>query len=58
MGRKRIHEPESLEIGQKMELKGKLKKFSWQYLNNFNGRGTAKYKHVRKDDRVFIERVS
>lgn len=60
MGRKAIHKPENLEIGQKMELTGKLKKFSWQYLNNFNSRGTAKYKHVRddKNKKIFIERVS
>lgn len=58
MGRKAIHKPENLEIGQKMELTGKLKKFSWQYLNNFNSRGDAKYKHIRKEGRVYIERVS
>lgn len=58
MGRKRIHEPESLEIGEKMELTGKLKKYSWQYLNNFNDRGKAKYKHLREDKKVFIERIA
>jgi hypothetical protein len=58
MGRKAIHKPENLKIGEKMELTGKLKKYSWQYLNNFNERGDAKYKHVRDGNKVFIQRES
>jgi len=58
MGRNAIHKPENLEIGEKMELKGKLKKFSWQYLNNFNNRGNAKFKHVREEKKIFVERIS
>lgn len=57
MGRKAIHTPEKMEIGEKMELTGKLKKYSWQYLNNFNDRGAAKFKHLRDGNKVFIERV-
>lgn len=57
MGRKSIHKPETLKIGEKMELKGKAKRFSWQYLNNFNKRGEAKYKHTTEGTKVFIERV-
>lgn len=58
MGRRAIHKPENLEIGEKFELKGKLKRFSWQYLNNFNKRGDAKFKHIREGNTIFIERVS
>lgn len=59
MGRKAIHKPETLGIGEKMELTGRLKKYSWQYLNNFNkkGNGKIKYSHVREGNKVFIERV-
>ena len=58
MGRKAVHQPEKLEIGEKMELIGKVKKYSWQYLNNFNSRGIAKFKHVREDKKIFIERIA
>lgn len=57
MGRRLLHKPESLQVGDKMELTGKLKKYSWQYLNNFNNRGEAKYEHVREGKQIFIKRV-
>ena len=57
MGRKAIHTPEKLGIGEKMELTGKLKKYSWQYLNNFNDRGAEKFKHIREGSKIYIERV-
>lgn len=57
MGRRPIHTPEKLEVGQKMELTGKLKKYSWQYLNNFNDRGSEKFKHIREGNKVYIERI-
>jgi len=57
MGRKAIHKPESLEIGEKMELTGKMRKYSWQYLNNFNKRSDAKFEHIRDGKKIFIERV-
>jgi hypothetical protein len=63
MGRKPLHKPESMEIGQRMELTGKMKKYSWQYLNNFNKRGTkatppAKYQHIKEGDKIFIVRTA
>jgi hypothetical protein len=58
MGRKAIHKPEKLGLGERMELKGKLREFSWQYLNNFNKRGNAKYAHRKEGEKVFIERIS
>lgn len=58
MGREAIYRPEMLEIGEKLELKGKVKKYSWQYLTNFNKRNKEmKFKHVRENKRVFIERI-
>lgn len=58
MGRKPIHKPENIAVGEQFELIGKLKRFSWQYLNNFNKRGKAKFKHVRTDDdKVYLERI-
>ncbi len=57
MGRKPIYKTESLEIGGRIELKGKPKKYSWQYLNNFNERGEAKYKHIKDGKNIFIERI-
>ena len=57
MGRKPIHKPEELEVGQKMELTGKAKRYSWQYVYNFNNRGTARFQHQREGSKVFIERI-
>lgn len=57
MGRKPIHKPENIGIGEKFELTGKMKKFSWQYLNNFNKRGKAKFNHVREGEKIYLERV-
>lgn len=58
MGRKAIYKPEELEIGEKLELKGKMKRFSWQYLNNFNKKGDAKFKHVKEGKIIYFERIS
>lgn len=57
MGRKPLHKPENIEIGEKFELTGKLKKFSWQYLNNFNKRGKAKFEHVKDGDKKYLKRI-
>lgn len=57
MGRNRIHTPETLEVGQRVELTGKAKKYSWQYVYNFNNRGEQKFKHVKEDKKIFIERT-
>lgn len=56
-GRKRVYKPETLKIGQKMELIGKAKKFKDQYLYQFNQRGTEKFKQSIDGRKVFIERV-
>jgi hypothetical protein len=57
MGRKPIHKPEELEVGEKMELTGKAKRFSWQYVYNFNKRGIGKYEHLRDGSKIYVERV-
>lgn len=56
-GRKPIYTPETLKIGQKMELKGKAKKFKDQYLFAFNSRGDNKYRTITEDRKVFLERI-
>lgn len=58
MGRKAIHQPENLKVGERMELTGKAKKYSWQYINNFNNRGAAKFEHEREERKIFIKRVA
>lgn len=59
MGRKPIYDLESLNLGDSIELKGKAKKFSWQYLRNFNARNDDRqFKHVREGNKVFIKRVA
>lgn len=57
MGRKPIHKPETIAVGEKFELTGRLKRYSWQYLNNFNKRGKAKFEHIREGDKVYLERI-
>lgn len=57
MGRKRLFEPEKLEIGEKMQLLGKAKKFKDQYLYTFNKRGVEKFRQLSEGGKVFIERV-
>lgn len=56
-GRKPLYTPETLEIGEKMELSGKAKKFKDQYLYQFNKRGANKYKSFEDGKKVFIERI-
>ena len=41
-----------------MELTGKAKKYSWQYLYNFNNRGPMQYEHVTESNKIFIKRVA
>lgn len=57
MGRNAIHKPESLKVGEKMELTGKAKKYSWQYVYNFNKRGRGEFQHIREEKRIFIQRT-
>ena len=58
MGRKRLYNPETLEIGAKMELSGKVKRFKDQYLYQFNNRGAEKFKTIIEGRKVFLERIS
>ena len=57
MGRNKLYNPETLEIGSKMELSGKVKKFKDQYLYQFNKRGTEKFRTIVEGRRVFLERI-
>lgn len=57
LGRKPKYDVKSLQIGQKMALKGMAKKFSNQYVYSFNQRGTEKFRRVLDGKDVFVERV-
>lgn len=57
-GRKRQYQPETLKIGEKMQLLGRAKKFKDQYLYQFNKRGDEKFKTMIEGSKVFIERIS
>ena len=57
-GRKPLYDTESLEIGSKMELKGKAKRFKDQYLYAFNERSEKKFRQILEDGKIFIERIS
>ena len=58
LGRKPKYDIKSLQIGQKMALKGMAKKFSNQYVYSFNQRGPEKYKRIVEGREVFVERVA
>ena len=58
MGRNKEHITEWLKIGERYELKGKLRKYSHQYVYEFNKRGKEKFKHVIEDKKVYAERIS
>lgn len=58
-GRKPIYAPETLEIGQKIELRGKNKDFAHQYAYQFRRKNEPKiFKKVVSGKKIFIERVS
>jgi len=58
-GRKPIYNPETLEIGQIMEIKGNKKKFGHQIAYSFNGRLEGrKFKSYSEGSKVFIKRES
>ena len=57
-GRKPLYDTESLQIGSKIELRGKARKFKDQYLHAFNNRGEKKFKQILNEGKVFIERIS
>lgn len=61
MGRKTIFAPETLAVGEKMEAKGKVRKYIYQYINNFNRRlertnTPMKFKRAVENDKIFIIR--
>lgn len=59
MGRKPIYDVKTLEIGAKMELLGKAKKYSDQYIYNFNSTNSGnKYRKVKDGKRIFVERIA
>lgn len=60
-GRKPLYRPESLKLGEKMQLKGKAKKFAHQYVRQFNSRVNGngeQFKYVSIDNKPFIERIA
>lgn len=58
LGRKPKYDVKSLQIGQKMALKGMAKKFSNQYVYSFNQRGVEKFRRIVEGNEVFVERVA
>jgi hypothetical protein len=57
-GRKSIYKPEALEIGGKIELSGKAKKYRDQYLYTFKDRTGFDLVTVKEGSKVFIERIA
>ena len=61
MGRNTLYKPETLEIGEKIEITGKRKQYAKQYVQNFKIRETLKGKAFaskREGSKVFIERIA
>lgn len=57
-GRKRLYKPETLEIGEKLELSGPAAIYPDQYAKNFRKSNEGKYfKKKVENGKVFIERV-
>lgn len=60
MGRKKIFQPENLEVGQRLELKGSLKAYVHQYAYQFNKRLASsgmKFRAVNDGKKVYVERI-
>jgi len=57
-GRKPLYDTENLEIGSKIELRGKSKKFKDQYLYTLNNRSRNKFRQIVEGKKVFLERIS
>jgi hypothetical protein len=59
MGRKRIYNPETLEVGESLQLKRNVREFADQYASRFRkdypGRG---FKVERDGNRVLIKRIA
>ena len=62
-GRKKIYEPELLNIGDRIEIKGYKKAFAHQYAHNWEKRlnkrkiDTWVFRPVKEGTKVFIERI-
>ena len=57
-GRKAIYRPETLEIGEKMQLKGQAKSFGNQYAAQFRKKNKPKnFKKVEENGKIFILRT-
>ena len=58
-GRKPLYDLETLEIGAKMPLLGKAKKYADQYIYNFNSRPDGRgYRKVIEGRKIFVERIA
>lgn len=62
-GRKALHNPENLKIGERIELKGSRKEYGHQYAYNWSKKVNKNkkgwdFKCVNKEGKVFIERIS
>lgn len=58
-GRKPLDSPETLRIGQRIELKGKRRKFGHQTAYSWNKRSDKEmeFKCITEGNQVFIKRV-
>jgi hypothetical protein len=57
-GRKKIYKPETLEVGQRMEMRGKAKRYVHQYIRSFNKRKSGmEFKFAPEGENIFVERV-
>lgn len=56
-GRIPKHAFNSLEVGQKAELKGKAREFPHQFIFAYGKRENRKLKLIREGKKVFVERV-
>jgi len=58
-GRKPLYTPETLKIGQRIQLKGLSKAFAYQYAAKFRKKFEGRdFKRVAEKGKIFIERVA
>jgi hypothetical protein len=58
-GRKPIYQPEGLEIGEKIQLKGNSKGFANQYAYQFRRKHPGKiFKKITENGKIYIERIA
>ena len=59
VGRKPIYRPETLEIGEKLQLKGPARGFENQYAASWRNKHPGKiFKRVVEKKKVYIQRVA